>query len=143
MYTRIAASCALILAGSPVYAYDFSFKGMIKTEVVTSSQGVGSFGSTYSHVAPTHALRTDIFGGAPATAQETNYLESQSTSFQASQSRFSLNMKHDKIRGVLELDFIDGEDGFTNQTALQAQEPRLRLATLYYDYAKFVVTLNW
>jgi hypothetical protein len=45
-------------------------------------------------------------------------------------------MKHEKIRGVLEFDFIDGEDGFTNQTAIQAQEPRLRLATLYYDYSK-------
>ena len=135
MYTRIAACCALALASTQASAFDFSFKGMIKTEVVASTEGVASYGSTYSHVAPTHALRTDIFNGQPATDQETNYLESQSTSFQAAQSRFSLNMKHNKIRGVLELDFIDGEDGFTNQTALQAQEPRLRLATLYYAYS--------
>ena len=133
MLNRVAASCALILINSPVYAFDFSFKGMIKSEVVTSSQGVASFGGAYSQVAPTHALRTDIFGGAPATEQQTNFLESESTSFQAAQSRFSLNMNHEKIRSVLEFDFIDGEDGFTNQTALQAQEPRLRRATLYYD----------
>jgi hypothetical protein len=44
-------------------------------------------------------------------------------------------MKHENLRGVFELDFIDGEDGFTNQTAIQAQEPRLRLATIYYDYS--------
>lgn len=136
MLKRIAASCALVLVNTPVDAFEFSFKGMIKTEAVTSNQAVASFGSVYSQVAPTHALRTDIFGGAPATEQQTNFLESESTSFQAAQSRFSLNMKHEKIRGVLELDFIDGEDGFTNQTAIQAQEPRLRLATLYYDYSK-------
>ena len=135
MLKRIAASVALVLVNAPADAYVFSFKGMIKTEAVSSNQGVASYGSTYSQVAPTHALRTDIFGGAPATAQQTSFLESESTSFQAAQSRFSLNMKHDKIRGVLELDFIDGEDGFTNQTAIQAQEPRLRLATLYYDYS--------
>ncbi|MEC8417532.1 MAG: hypothetical protein VXZ36_06900 [Pseudomonadota bacterium] len=136
MLKRIAASCALVLVNTPVDAFEFSFKGMIKTEAVTSNQAVASYGSVYSQVAPTHALRTDIFGGAPATEQQTNFLESESTSFQAAQSRFSLNMKHEKIRGVLELDFIDGEDGFTNQTAIQAQEPRLRLATLYYDYSK-------
>lgn len=136
MLKRIAASCALVLVNTPVDAFEFSFKGMIKTEAVTSNQAVASFGSVYSQVAPTHALRTDIFGGAPATEQQTNFLESESTSFQAAQTRFSLNMKHEKIRGVLELDFIDGEDGFTNQTAIQAQEPRLRLATLYYDYSK-------
>ncbi|GMM69810.1 hypothetical protein MTsDn1_31050 [Alteromonas sp. MTD1] len=136
MLKRIAASCALVLVNAPVDAFEFSFKGMIKTEAVTSNQAVASYGSVYSQVAPTHALRTDIFGGAPATEQQTNFLESESTSFQAAQSRFSLNMKHEKIRGVLELDFIDGEDGFTNQTAIQAQEPRLRLATLYYDYSK-------
>jgi len=136
MLKRIAASCALVLVNTPVDAFEFSFKGMIKTEAVTSNQAVASYGSVYSQVAPTHALRTDIFGGAPATEQQTNFLESESTSFQAAQTRFSLNMKHEKIRGVLELDFIDGEDGFTNQTAIQAQEPRLRLATLYYDYSK-------
>jgi hypothetical protein len=136
MLKRIAASCALVLVNTPVDAFEFSFKGMIKTEAVTSNQAVASYGSAYSQVAPTHALRTDIFGGAPATEQQTNFLESESTSFQAAQSRFSLNMKHEKIRGVLEFDFIDGEDGFTNQTAIQAQEPRLRLATLYYDYSK-------
>ena len=136
MLKRIAASCALVLVNAPVDAFEFSFKGMIKTEAVTSNQAVASYGSVYSQVAPTHALRTDIFGGAPATEQQTNFLESESTSFQAAQTRFSLNMKHEKIRGVLELDFIDGEDGFTNQTAIQAQEPRLRLATLYYDYSK-------
>jgi hypothetical protein len=136
MLKRIAASVALVLVNTPVDAFEFSFKGMIKTEAVTSSQGIASYGSTYSQVAPTHALRTDIFGGAPATEQQTNFLESESTSFQAAQSRFSLNMKHEKIRGVLEFDFIDGEDGFTNQTAIQAQEARLRLATLYYDYSK-------
>ena len=107
MLNRVAASCALILINSPVYAFDFSFKGMIKSEVVTSSQGVASFGGAYSQVAPTHALRTDIFGGAPATEQQTNFLESESTSFQAAQSRFSLNMNHEKIRSVLEFDFID------------------------------------
>ena len=136
MLKRIAASCALVLVNTPVDAFEFSFKGMIKTEAVTSNQAVASYGSVYSQVAPTHALRTDIFGGAPATEQQTNFLESESTSFQAAQTRFSLNMKHEKNRGVLELDFIDGEDGFTNQTAIQAQEPRLRLATLYYDYSK-------
>ncbi|WP_346993076.1 hypothetical protein [Alteromonas gracilis] len=135
MLKRIAASCALVLVNTPVDAFEFSFKGMIKPEVVTSNEGVASYGSAYSQVAPTHALRTDIFNGAPATDQETRFLESESTSFQAAQSRFSLNMKHEKIRGVLEFDFIDGEDGFTNQTAIQAQEPRLRLATLYYDYS--------
>ncbi len=135
MYKRIAAACALAFACNPVNAFEFSFHGMIKTEAVMSTDGVASFGSAYSHVAPTHALRTDIYGGNPATPQQSKYLGSQSTSLQASQTRFSLNMKHEKIRGVLELDFIDGEDGFTNQTALQAQEPRLRLATLYYDYS--------
>ncbi|GFD96493.1 hypothetical protein KUL156_20480 [Alteromonas sp. KUL156] len=135
MLKRIAASCALVFVNTPVDAFEFSFKGMIKPEVVMSNGGVASYGSAYSHVAPTNALRTDVFGGAPSTEQETNYLESESTSFQAAQSRFSLNMKHDNIRAVLEFDFIDGEDGFTNQTAIQAQEPRLRLATLYYDYS--------
>ncbi|NVK54930.1 MAG: hypothetical protein HWE26_04895 [Alteromonadaceae bacterium] len=135
MYKRIAASCALVFAVNPVNAYEFSFHGMIKAEALASTQGVASFGGVYSQVAPTHALRTDVYGGGPATEQQQNYLDSQSTSFQISQSRFSLNMSHQKIRGVLELDFIDGEDGFTNQTALQAQEPRLRLATLYYDYS--------
>ena len=42
-------------------------------------------------------------------------------------------MSHEKVRTILEFDFIDGEDGFTNQTALQAQGARLRLATIYYD----------
>ncbi|WP_394224405.1 hypothetical protein [Alteromonas gracilis] len=135
MLKRVAASCALVLVNTPVDAFEFSFKGMIKPEVITSNEAVASYGSAYSQVAPTHALRTDIFNGAPATPQETNFLESESTSFQAAQSRFSLNMKHEKIRGILEFDFIDGEDGFTNQTAIQAQEPRLRLATLYYDYS--------
>ncbi|GFD69895.1 hypothetical protein [Alteromonas sp. KUL106] len=135
MLKRIAASCALVFVNTPVDAFEFSFKGMIKPEVIMSNGGVASYGSAYSHVAPTNALRTDVFGGAPSTEQETNYLESESTSFQAAQSRFSLNMKHDNIRAVLEFDFIDGEDGFTNQTAIQAQEPRLRLATLYYDYS--------
>lgn len=133
MLNRVAASCALVLITSPAVAFEFSFKGMVKTEIVSSNQGVASYGSGYSHVAPTNALRTDIFGGAAATDQQRTFLESESTSFQAAHSRFSLNMKHDKVRTVLEFDFIDGEDGFTNQTAIQAQGPRLRLATVYYD----------
>ena len=133
MLNRVAASCALVLISSPALAFEFSFKGMIKPEMVTSDQAIASYGGAYSQVAPTHALRTDIFGGAPATEQQTTFLSSDASSFQASQSRFSLNMSHEKVRTVLEFDFIDGEDGFTNQTAIQAQEPRLRLATLYYD----------
>ena len=106
---------------------------MINAEYVYSDAAVASFGGAYSQVAPTHALRTDIFGGNPGKPQETQYLDSSAGSFQVAQSRFSLNMSHRKVRGILELDFIDGEDGFTNQTALQAQGPRLRLATIYYD----------
>lgn len=133
MSSRLVPLLGVALLSSPSYGYEFSLKGMIKPEVVASDAAVASYGSTYSQVAPTNALRTDIFGGGPATPQETQYLESEASSFQAAQSRFSLNMKHEKVRAVLEFDFIDGEDGFSNQTAIQSQEIRVRLATLYYD----------
>lgn len=124
-----AAISAIVLMSSPVAAYEFTFKGLVKTEILHSDAGVASFvGGKYSHVSPTHALRTDDTDPQVAT-----YLDSASTSFQAAQSRFSLNMKHDKARAVFEMDFVDDDDGFTNQTALQAQGTRLRLATIYYD----------
>ena len=134
MIKRGASLLAILLVSNTSYAYTFKFKGMIKPEVIVSNKGVASYGSAYSQVAPTNALRTDVFGGGDATEQQTDFLESEATSFQAAQSRFSLHMSHEKVRTVLEFDFIDGEDGFTNQTAIQAQEPRLRLATIYYDY---------
>ncbi len=133
MFSRFALLFAALLVSAPTFAYEFSFKGMIKAELVYSDSGVASFGSGYSQVAPTNALRTDIFGGSPATPQQTRFLESDATSFQVAHSRFSLNMKHEKVRTILEFDFIDGEDGFSNQTAIQAQGARLRLATIYYD----------
>lgn len=133
MNRRTLSLVAAAMVTSPSYAWDFSYKGMIKPELISSNAGIASYGNTYSHVAPTHALRTDFFGSAPATEQQTLFLESQATSFQAAHSRFSLNMNHGKVKTVIEFDFIDGETGFTNQTAIQAQEPRLRLATIYYD----------
>ncbi|MEE4244626.1 MAG: hypothetical protein V2I33_04400 [Kangiellaceae bacterium] len=133
MFNRTVLASAVLLAASPSFAYDFSFKGMIKPEFINTSAAVGSYGNTYSQVAPTHALRTDIFAGGPATAQQTEYLDSPAGSFQIAHSRFSLNMKHEKVRTIFEFDFIDGDDGFTNQTAIQAQGARLRLATIYYD----------
>lgn len=133
MVLRSTVVFAGALLSCASHAYEFSYHGMIKPEMIHTNAGVASYGSGYSQVAPTNALRTDIFGGAPATPQQTEYLESGATSFQAAHSRFSLNMNHEKIRTVLEFDFIDGEDGFTNQTAIQAQGARLRLATLYYD----------
>lgn len=133
MFSRVVFLLAVLLLSTAAHAYEFSFKGMIKTELVHTDSAVASFGGGYSQVAPTNALRTDVFGGAPASPQETQYLESAATSFQAAHSRFSLNMSHESIRTVLEFDFIDGEDGFSNQTAIQAQGARLRLATLYFD----------
>ena len=133
MFSRVLILLAVLFASAAAHAYEFSFKGMIKTELVHTNSAVASFGGGYSQVAPTNALRTDVFGGAPATPQQTQYLESAATSFQAAHSRFSLNMSHENIRTVLEFDFIDGEDGFSNQTAIQAQGARLRLATLYFD----------
>ncbi|MEM6817676.1 MAG: hypothetical protein AAF578_02700 [Pseudomonadota bacterium] len=132
-FVALPAMLGLLAVSGPSQAYEFSFKGMIKTELVYSDSGIASFGGGYSQVAPTNALRTDIFGGAPATDQQMRFLESDATSFQAAHSRFSLNMKHENVRTILEFDFIDGEDGFSNQTAIQAQGARLRLATLYYD----------
>ncbi|MEL7024204.1 MAG: hypothetical protein AAGL69_10690 [Pseudomonadota bacterium] len=132
-FNALLVALALIIVSGTSYAYEFSFKGMIKTELLYTDSGVASFGGGYSQVAPTNALRTDVFGGAPATDQQMRFLESDATSFQAAHSRFSLNMKHENVRTILEFDFIDGEDGFTNQTAIQAQGARLRLATLYYD----------
>lgn len=125
---------AMLLMSTPAFSYEFSYKGMIKPELVNANRGIASYGSTYSEVAPTHALRRDVFGGAAATPQQSEFLNSAASSFQAAQSRFSLHMSHEKVRTVIEFDFIDGEDGFTNQTAIQAQEPRLRLATIYYDH---------
>lgn len=133
MFSRTCAIIATLSVISQAHAFEFSYKGMIKAEYVHTDAATASFGGTYSQVAPTHALRTDTFGGAPATVQQANFLDSAAGSFQVSQSRFSLNMSHEKVRGVLEMDFIDGADGFTNQTALQAQGPRLRLATIYYS----------
>lgn len=117
------------------HAFEFSYHGMIKPELVNTSSAVASYGTTYSQVAPSNALRTDIFGGQTASEQEVVFLESEATSFQAAHSRFSLNLNHDKVRTILEFDFIDGEDGFSNQTAIQAQGARVRLATIYYDYS--------
>ncbi len=131
---RVAAVMAQPEMSSAPPGFKFRYHGMIKPEYVYSDSGVASFGNSYSHVAPTHALRTDVFGGAPATPQQSKSLEASAGSFQISQSRFSLNMDYKKVRSVLEFDFIDGDDGFSNQTALQAQGARLRLATLYYDF---------
>lgn len=133
MFSRFVVSLVVLAVSIPAHAFEFSFKGMIKPEYIHTDAGIASYGSGYSQVAPTNALRTDIFGGAPATPQQTEFLESAAGSFQAAHSRFSLNMKHENVRTILEFDFIDGEDGFTNQTAIQAQGARLRLATLYYD----------
>ena len=134
MLKRSVSSIALILVSGSSYAFEFDFKGMLKAEAVGSNSGIASYGSAYSQVAPTNALRTDIYAGAPATAQETEYLDSNASSLQIAQSRFSFNMKHKKVRTIFEFDFIDGEDGFTNQTAIQSQEVRVRLATVYYDW---------
>ena len=133
MFSRFIALLAILSVSIPAYAFEFSYKGMIKIEYLYSDSGVASFGGGYSQVAPTNALRTDIFGGAPATPQQTQFLESSAASFQAAQTRFSLNMNHENVRTILEFDFIDDDDGFTNQTALQAQGARIRLATIYYD----------
>lgn len=134
-FNRFVCLSTVMLLSSPAFAWDFSYKGMIKPELVSANRAIASYGTTYSEVAPTHALRRDNFGGAAATPQQAEFLDSAASSFQAAQSRFSLHMNHEKVRTVIEFDFIDGEDGFTNQTAIQAQEPRLRLATIYYDYS--------
>lgn len=128
----------LIIFGTlhSVYAAKVEYKGIVKTDVVHSDSGVGSYSNTYSHVAPTRALRTDRVNGAAATGQQTKNLRSESMSFQTAQSRFSFHLIHGDVKGVFEFDLIDGEDGFTNQTAIQSQGIRTRLATLYYSIDK-------
>lgn len=111
------------------FSMNIEFKGFVKAEVVNSSAAVGSYGTTYSHVATTKALRTD-----DSDPQKKKYLESSATSFQTAQSRFSFNVTHGKTKGVIEFDMIDGEDGFNNQTALQSQEPRTRLAYVQHQF---------
>lgn len=111
---------------------DVKVKGFIKAEVVQSQSGVGSLGNIYSHVATTRALNTD----AGATEQEKAYLSSSATSIQTAQSRFSLTATEGDLKTVIEFDLLDGESGFTNQTAIQNQEPRVRLATIYYNLSE-------
>ena len=124
------------------HALEFEFKGFLKAEVVNTNNGVGSYSNTYSHVSPTRALRTDRFStnGSDniASTQQNRYLRSSSTSFQAAQSRLNLGIKKNQVHGLIELDFIDGEDGFSNQTALQSLGPRIRLATIDYNFTDHV-----
>lgn len=129
-----------VLSTSQAFASNYTFNpyGFLLLTSTTSTAGLESF-SQGNYGAPTAAANP----GVNANANVVSHPNWPGTSFQAAQSRFGLNIKHNElpVEGLVEFDFID----FAKSSPTVAALPRLRRATMTYviDQTKVVVGQDW